>query len=128
MADINTGRRYKTTELLTGLEDGKLASRVNEEILAFYEKEEKEFQTWAFTEVMTPELINETLQTGLIVDGRYYSNVYLTPDGVGIGFTYRMNKEVNGYSKILRGWKAITIPRDEAREYLTDAPVWAYWK
>ncbi len=124
VADINTGKRYKTTELLTGLEDGKLASRVNEEILAFYEKEEKEFQTWAFTEVMTPELINETLQTGLIVDGRYYSNVYLTPDGVGIGFTYRMNKEVNGYSKILRGWKAITIPKEEAQEYLTDAPVW----
>lgn len=124
VADINTGKRYKTTELLTGLEDGKLAECVNEEIIAFYEKEEKEFQTWAFTEVMTPELINETLQTGLIVDGRYYSNVYLTPDGVGIGFTYRMNKEVNGYSKILRGWKAITIPREDVQEYLTDAPVW----
>ncbi len=124
VADINTGKRYKTTELLTGLEDGKVAEMVNEEILAFYEKEEKEFQKWAFTEVMTPELINETLQTGLIVDGRYYSNVYLTPDGVGIGFTYRMNKEVNGYSKILRGWKAITIPKEEVQEYLTDASVW----
>lgn len=124
VADINTGKRYKTTELLTGLEDGKVAEMVNEEILAFYEKEEKEFQKWAFTEVMTPELINETLQTGLIVDGRYYSNVYLTSDGVGIGFTYRMNKEVNGYSKILRGWKAITIPKEEVQEYLTDASVW----
>lgn len=124
VADINTGKRYKTTELLTGLEDGKVAEMVNEEILAFYEKEEKKFQKWAFTEVMTPELINETLQTGLIVDGRYYSNVYLTSDGVGIGFTYRMNKEVNGYSKILRGWKAITIPKEEVQEYLTDASVW----
>lgn len=124
VADINTGKRYKTTELLTNLEDGIVAQKVNEEILAFYEEREKEFQTWSFTEVMTPELINETLQTGLNVDGRYYSNVYITKNGVGVGFTYRMNKEVNGYSRILRGWKAITIPREEMEVYLTDAAVW----
>lgn len=130
VADINTGRRYKSTGLLTGLEDGKLAEAVHKEILAFYEKEEKEFQTWAFTEIMTPELINETLQTGVSVEGRYYSDVYLTPDGVGIAFTYRMNKKVEGneYAKILRGWKAITIPREEAQEYLTDALVWGHLK
>lgn len=120
VADINTGKRYTTTELLANLDDGKLAETVNEKILAFYEEREKEFQTWSFTEVMTPELINETLQTGLIVNGRYYSNIYVTPDGVGVGFTYRMNKD----SKILRGWKAITIPREEAEAYLTDASVW----
>lgn len=120
VADINTGKRYTTTELLINLDDGKLAEAVSEKILAFYEEREKEFQTWSFTEVMTPELINETLQTGLIVDGRYYSNIYVTPDGMGVGFTYRMNRD----SKILRGWKAITIPREEAEAYLTDAPVW----
>ena len=122
-ADINTGINYKSTELLTNLEDGKIAEKINTEILAFYQKNNSEFQTWAFTEVITPELINETLQTAQVVEGRYYCNTFITPDGVGVGITYRMNKKIGEYSKILRGWKTVTIPTEEIKEYLTAAPV-----
>ena len=122
-ADINTGINYKSTELLTNLEDGKIAEKINTEILAFYQKNNSEFQTWAFTEVITPELINETLQTAQVVEGRYYCNTFITPDGVGVGITYRMNKKIGEYSKILRGWKTVTIPTEEIKEYLTTAPV-----
>lgn len=126
VADINTGKRYMTTELLTNLEDGIVAEAVHEDIISFYEEKEKEFQIWAFNEIMTAELINETLQSDDFVEGRYFSNVFLTPDGVGIGFVYRMNKKVDGYSQILRGWKNVILPREQVKDYLTDAVVWEY--
>lgn len=65
---------------------------------------DSEFDTRIFEEVLTPQLMSEALQTNGTIDGRHFMNTFLTKDGVGFAFSYRVGQEIDGSYSIMRGW------------------------
>lgn len=126
VADINTGIRYKNADLLKNTEDMQLADLIFEDMLA--QHEDSEFETKLFNVVLTPQLMAETLQTNMMIDGRHFMNVFLTKDGVGFSLSYRVGQDIDGSYSIMRGWTKSILLKEQVEAYMTDAPVWEYWE
>ena len=125
VADINTGIRYKNEELLKNMDDLQVANLIYEDMLL--QHADSEYDTMIFEEVLTPQLMAEALQTNGDIDGRYFMNTFLTQDGVGFSFSYRVGQEIDGSYSIMRGWTKTILSKEQVLAHMTDAPVWGDW-
>lgn len=124
VADINTGIQYKNQELLQNLDDMEIAQAIHEDLLLQDKDDESVLEVVKL--VLTPELICNALQTNGNIDNRYFINTFLTEDGVGFAFSYRVGQEIDGNYRILRGWRKIILPKEQIEDYQTDAVIWKY--
>lgn len=107
------------------MDDLQVANLIYEDMLL--QHVDSEYDTMIFEEVLTPQLMAEALQTNGDIDGRYFMNTFLTQDGVGFSFSYRVGQEIDGSYSIMRGWTKTILSKEQVLAHMTDAPVWEDW-
>lgn len=110
--DLNTAERYEIQDLL----------QTDEVFLATWREKIKEEDPDNYPAAELPDEVFQATLTGEVVDGRYFSNLLLTGQGVEVGFTYAF-RSADG-QRLSRGWVTAPFSMEEIAPYQTDSPMW----
>lgn len=110
--DLDTAARYEIQDLL----------QTDQAFLATWREKIKEEDPDNDPAAELPDEVFQATLTGEVVDGRYFSNLFLTGQGVEIGFTYAF-RSADG-QRISRGWVTAPFSMEEIAPYQTDSPMW----